>query len=131
MAHGGIAAEDIELIMKLVYRSGLGNSTAIPPGPVAWVMQEDKVQRGDKPGIEMARDEYEAACFPTIQALLDKTGVPASQIKFVITNSSLFNPTPSLSAAVINRFGLKDDTINYNLGGMGCSGGRCAGGFLT
>ena len=40
----------------------------------------------------------------------------------VIVNSSLFNPTPSLSAMIMNRFKMPPTTINYNLGGMGCSG---------
>ncbi len=70
----------------------------------------------------MAREEYEATCFQCVEALLAKTGVKASQIRFVITNSSLFNPTPSLSACIINRFKMRDDTVNYSLGGMGCSG---------
>lgn len=47
---------------------------------------------------------------------------PLPQIGAVITNCSLFNPTPSLSAAVMNHFGMGSSTINYNLGGMGCSG---------
>lgn len=34
---------------------------------------------------------------------------------------SLFNPTPSLSAMIMNHFKMGSRTINYNLGGMGCS----------
>jgi hypothetical protein len=53
----------------------------------------------------------------------------------VITNSSLFNTTPSLSATLMNHFGMPANTINYNLGGMGCSGGcrdmRGGGAFRT
>jgi predicted naringenin-chalcone synthase len=41
----------------------------------------------------------------------------------VITNSSLFNPTPSLSATIMNHFKMPHTTLNYNLGGMGCSAG--------
>jgi 3-ketoacyl-CoA synthase len=36
-------------------------------------------------------------------------------------NSSLFNPTPSLAAMIMNHFKMGSRTINYNLGGMGCS----------
>lgn len=49
------------------------------------------------------------------------TGVQPRQIGCVITNSSLFNPTPSLSAMIMNHFKMGTRTINYNLGGMGCS----------
>ena len=68
------------------------------------------------------REEFELTCFQCVEALLAKTGVRPEQIKFVVTNSSLFNPTPSLSAMIMNRFKMPSTTINYNLGGMGCSG---------
>jgi len=35
----------------------------------------------------------------------------------------LFNPTPSLSAMVVNHYKLRGNIISYNLGGMGCSAG--------
>lgn len=60
---------------------------------------------------------------PRPQDLLDKARVSPRQISIVITNSSLFNTTPSLSAAIMNHFKLPSRTVNYNLGGMGCSGG--------
>ncbi|KAI8463992.1 MAG: FAE1/Type III polyketide synthase-like protein-domain-containing protein [Monoraphidium minutum] len=123
-AGGGLAEEDLALLCKLAYRSGLGDDTAVPPKPRAVYMSGEL--GGHKPGIELAREEYEQTCFPCVEELLAKTGVKPSQIGFVITNSSLFNPTPSLSAALINRFKLRDDTINYSLGGMGCSAGVVA-----
>ncbi|GBG00075.1 hypothetical protein Rsub_12772 [Raphidocelis subcapitata] len=118
IANGGIPEDDIAFMEKLAYRSGLGDATAVVPA----------IQRApqSKPGMELAREEYQATCFSCVAELLEKTGVKPSQIKFVITNSSLFNPTPSLSAAVMNRFRMRDDTINYSLGGMGCSAGVVA-----
>jgi hypothetical protein len=62
-------------------------------------------------------------CFTAIRDLLNKTGVQPRQIKVVIVNCSLFNPTPSLSATIMNHFKMSSNTINYNLSGMGCSGG--------
>jgi hypothetical protein len=47
-------------------------------------------------------------------------------VGILVVNCSLFNPTPSLSAAVMNHFKMGSNTINYNLGGMGCSGARRA-----
>lgn len=81
--------------------------------------------RDDKLGIEAARFEFAATCFTTIEDLLNKTGVRPHQINFVITNSSLFNPTPSLCAAIMNHFKMGADTMSYSLGGMGCSAGTC------
>jgi 3-ketoacyl-CoA synthase len=57
---------------------------------------------------------------------MNKTGVQPRQIGIVITNSSLFNPTPSLSATIMNHFKMPHTTFNYNLGGMGCSAGIVA-----
>ncbi|KAH9309737.1 hypothetical protein KI387_037648, partial [Taxus chinensis] len=34
-----------------------------------------------------------------------------------------FNPTPSLSAMIINHYKLRGNITSYNLGGMGCSAG--------
>lgn len=45
------------------------------------------------------------------------------QVDVVIVNCSLFNPTPSLSAMVVNHFGMRPDIKSYNLSGMGCSAG--------
>lgn len=69
-----------------------------------------------------ARKEFEETCFNAVKDLLNKTGVHPRQIGVVITNSSLFNPTPSLSATIMNHFNMGSKTLNYNLGGMGCSG---------
>ena len=41
----------------------------------------------------------------------------------MIVNCSLFNPTPSLSAMIVNHFGMRPDIKSYNLSGMGCSAG--------
>jgi predicted naringenin-chalcone synthase len=51
-------------------------------------------------------------------------GVQPRQIGIIITNSSLFNTTPSLSATIMNHFKMSSKTLNYNLAGMGCSAGE-------
>ena len=33
----------------------------------------------------------------------------------------VLRPTPSLAAMVVHRFDMRDSTLTYNLGGMGCS----------
>ncbi|KAL6346736.1 hypothetical protein AAG906_002852 [Vitis piasezkii] len=40
--------------------------------------------------------------------------------------SSLFNPTPSLSAMIVNKYKLRGNIRSFNLGGMGCSAGVIA-----
>jgi predicted naringenin-chalcone synthase len=60
------------------------------------------------------------ACWP----LFVPAGVQPRQIGIIITNSSLFNTTPSLSATIMNHFKMSSKTLNYNLAGMGCSAGE-------
>lgn len=110
--------QDISFQEKIALRAGLGDKTAVCPA----------IQSGDAQqlGIEAARFEFGATCFPAIQEVMDKAGVRPHQIDFIVTNSSLFNPTPSLSAAIMNHFKMSARTINYSLGGMGCSAGVIA-----
>jgi 3-ketoacyl-CoA synthase len=115
---GRFTAEDLDFQEKIAFRTGLGDDTAVVPAIQAG--------RDEALGMEPARFEFAATCFPTIQEVLDKAGVGADQINFVITNSSLFNPTPSLSAMIVNHFKMGKKTIGYSLGGMGCSAGIIA-----
>ena len=45
---------------------------------------------------------------------------PYTQVDIVIVSCSCFGPTPSLAAMVVNRFDMRESTLTYNLGGMGC-----------
>lgn len=48
----------------------------------------------------------------------------------LITNCSIFCPTPSLASMLINKFKFRRDIQSYNLGGMGCSIGVVAIGLV-
>ena len=43
------------------------------------------------------------------------------QIDIVITCCSVYNPTPSMAACLVNKFGMRHDVLTYHLSGMGCS----------
>ena len=51
------------------------------------------------------------------------SGAPCGQVDILIVNCSLFNPTPSLSAMIVNHFKMASNVVTYNLNGMGCSAG--------
>jgi 3-ketoacyl-CoA synthase len=102
---------------KVLRRSGLGDETYAPPSLTQVPMQLN---------MTSCRHEFESVAFDVVRSVLNKAGVHPRQVGVVITNSSLFNLTPSLSAAILNHFKMPSTTTNYHLAGMGCSAGVIA-----
>lgn len=100
--------------LRRISNNGLGPRCSIPPN-----LLEKRYT------IEDAREEAAYVMFPTIQKLFEKTGLKPTDIDVLVTNCSLFCPTPSLSAMIINKFKMKHSIHNFSLGGMGCSAGPC------
>ncbi|OMO54696.1 FAE1/Type III polyketide synthase-like protein [Corchorus capsularis] len=73
--------------------------------------------------LKEAREESEEVIFGAIDELLAKTGIDPLDIGILVVNCTVFCPMPSLSAAVVNRYKLREDILSFNLGGMGCSAG--------
>ncbi|XP_068669055.1 3-ketoacyl-CoA synthase 4-like [Aristolochia californica] len=104
----------LEFQRKILERSGLGEETyapaamhLIPP----------------RPSMTAAREEAEQVMFGALDALFKSTSVKPKDIGILVVNCSLFNPTPSLSAMIVNKYKLRGNILSYNLGGMGCSAG--------
>ncbi|KAK6119481.1 hypothetical protein DH2020_046776 [Rehmannia glutinosa] len=96
---GSFTDENLEFQRKILERSGLGESTYLP----------DAVLRvPPNPCMAEARKEAETVMFGAIDELLAKTSLKPKDIGILIVNCSLFNPTPSLSAMVINHYKLRD-----------------------
>lgn len=106
--------ENLAFQKKILERSGLGQKTYFP---------EAILSVPANPCMSEARKEAEMVMFGAIDELLAKTGVKAKDIGILVVNCSLFNPTPSLSAMVVNHYKLRGNILSYNLGGMGCSAG--------
>ena len=111
---GTFSEENLAFQKKILERSGLGQNTYLP---------EAVLQVPPNPCMAEARKEAEAVMFGAIDQLLAKTGVKAKDIGILVVNCSLFNPTPSLSAMIVNHYKLRGNIMSYNLGGMGCSAG--------
>ncbi|OIV90717.1 hypothetical protein TanjilG_15103 [Lupinus angustifolius] len=111
---GTFSDENLAFQKKILERSGLGQKTYLPPAIL---------RVPPNPNMAEARKEAEEVMFGAIDQLLAKTGVKAKDIGVLVVNCSLFNPTPSLSAMIVNHYKLRGNIQSYNLGGMGCSAG--------
>ncbi|KAL2229629.1 3-ketoacyl-CoA synthase 1 [Sesamum indicum] len=112
--NGAFEQDSINFQKRISYRSGLGDETYFAKGITS-----------NPPMLSMkeARLEAEAVMFGALDSLFSKTGVEPKDIGILIVNCSLFNPTPSLSSMLVNRYKLRTDIKSFNLGGMGCSAG--------
>ncbi|XP_021889657.1 3-ketoacyl-CoA synthase 1 [Carica papaya] len=112
--NGAFADDTIQFQKRISSRSGLGDETYLPIGITS---------RPPNLCMEEARAEAELVMFGALDSLFEKTGVRPKDVGILIVNCSLFNPTPSLSAMIVNHYKLREDIKSYNLGGMGCSAG--------
>lgn len=111
---GSFDSKSLEFQRKILERSGLGEETYLPP-----VMHDLPLL----PTMSAARAEAEQVMFGALDSLFEKTKVKPKDIGILVVNCSLFNPTPSLSAMIVNKYKLRGNIRSYNLGGMGCSAG--------
>lgn len=111
---GAYTEETLQFQHRILQRSGLGDETYVPKAIMT---------KPPKLSMEEARLEAEAVLFGALDALFAKTGVQPRDIDILVVNCSLFNPTPSLSAMIVNHYKLRTNIKSYNLGGMGCSAG--------
>lgn len=106
-----------EFQVKILERSGLGEETYFP---------EAMHSLPPQPSMKAAREEAEQVMFGALDTLFKNTGIKPKDIGILVVNCSLFNPTPSLSAMIVNKYKLRGNIKSYNLGGMGCSAGIIA-----
>ncbi|KAA6424520.1 MAG: beta-ketoacyl-coa synthase family [Trebouxia sp. A1-2] len=109
--------QSLQFQEKIMERSGLGDETYLP----------EAVQQ-IPPQISMAaaREEAEMVLFDSVRNVLEEAKLKPGQVDILVVNCSLFNPTPSLSAMIINHFKMRSNIVSYNLAGMGCSAGVIA-----
>jgi len=109
--------KSIEFSLAVTKRSGVAPvGTYLPP---AIINQEPKTMKA-------SREEAEVVMFGCLDDLFAKTGIRPKDVGVLIVNCSLFNPTPSLTAMIVNHYKMRSDIVSYNLSGMGCSAGLIA-----
>ncbi|KAL6954227.1 Protein Nef [Sarracenia purpurea var. burkii] len=114
---GDFDETSLEFQRKILERSGLGEETYVP---------EAMHYIPPQPSMAAARDEAEQVMFGALDTLFANTSVKPKDIGILVVNCSLFNPTPSLSAMIVNKYKLRGNVRSFNLGGMGCSAGVIA-----
>jgi 3-ketoacyl-CoA synthase len=111
----GIFDEDsIVFQEKLLAKSAVGR-TAFPPGI--------SMKFPPQTALSDAMEEARLVMFTCVENVLKSTGLRAKDIDVLVVNCSLFCPTPSLSAMIVNHFKMRSNILAYSLGGMGCSAG--------
>lgn len=110
--------ESISFLKRILDKSGTGQRTAWPPGITQCLNSESAT--ADQ-SVEAARKESETVICEVVRNCLHRTETYPTEVDILIVNCSLFSPTPSLCAMVMNRFKMRGDVMAYNLSGMGCS----------
>ncbi|KAH7517810.1 hypothetical protein FEM48_Zijuj09G0103700 [Ziziphus jujuba var. spinosa] len=114
---GDFDDSSLDFQRKILERSGLGEETYVP---------EAMHYIPPRPSMAAAREEAEQVMFGALNNLFSHTHIKPKDIGILVVNCSLFNPTPSLSAMIVNKYKLRGNIRSFNLGGMGCSAGVIA-----
>ncbi|PON41070.1 Very-long-chain 3-ketoacyl-CoA synthase [Trema orientale] len=115
---GCFTPESVAFQEKVLLRSGIGNESCVP------VSLHEVLPT---PSIHSAKAEIEQVLFTIVKQLLSKQKITNPKtIDILVTNCSLFCPTPSISSMIINKFGFRSDVKSFSLSGMGCSAGILA-----
>ncbi|OAY75640.1 3-ketoacyl-CoA synthase 4 [Ananas comosus] len=109
----GFSDAALEFQGKILERSGLGEETYVPAAMHCVP---------PRPSMANARAEAEQVMFGALDSLFRATGIKPKDVGVLVVNCSLFNPTPSLSAMIVNRYAVREHP-ELQLGGMGCSAG--------
>uniref|UniRef100_UPI004072B024 3-ketoacyl-CoA synthase n=1 Tax=Zea mays TaxID=4577 RepID=UPI004072B024 len=117
MEHTRLISDDdksVRFQTRILERSGLGEDTCLPPA---------NHYIPPNPSMEASRAEAQLVIFSAIDDLVRRTGLKPKDIDILVVNCSLFSPTPSLSAMIINKYKLRSNIRSFNLSGMGASAG--------
>uniref|UniRef100_A0A453GG82 very-long-chain 3-oxoacyl-CoA synthase n=1 Tax=Aegilops tauschii subsp. strangulata TaxID=200361 RepID=A0A453GG82_AEGTS len=108
--------EHLRFMSRLLQSSGLGEETC-GPTPALYIPPHKYCT------LDAAREEAELVVFSAMDELFSKTNVPLDAIDILVVNCSCFNPTPSFTDMIVNKYKLRGDIRSVHLSGMGCSAG--------
>ncbi|CAD5177965.1 3-ketoacyl-CoA synthase 10-like [Musa acuminata AAA Group] len=114
---GKFDEESLSFQSRILKSSGIGDETYVP---------KSVFSTGNCATMKEGRAEASMAMFSALDELFEKCRVRPKDVGVLVVNCSLFNPTPSLSAMIVNHYKMRGNILSYNLGGMGCSAGIIA-----
>ncbi|KAL9239813.1 hypothetical protein vseg_014097 [Gypsophila vaccaria] len=114
---GKFSEDSLKFQAKIVEASGIGDETYVPKS----IMSPDNIAT-----MKDGREEASLVIFGALDELFEKTKIRPKDVGILVVNCSIFNPTPSLSAMIINHYKMRGNILSFNLGGMGCSAGIIA-----
>ncbi|XP_044489349.1 3-ketoacyl-CoA synthase 7 [Mangifera indica] len=106
--------ESCDFQVKVLERAGVGDEACMPT-----TLHEIP------PGVtlKLSREEIKEVLFTVVKDLLSRRKINPKSIDILVSNCSLFCPTPSITSMIINKFGLRSNIKSFSLSGMGCSAG--------
>lgn len=114
---GKFNEDSIKFQKRILDSSGIGDETYIPKS-IGSPENNATMKEG--------RAEASTVIFGALDELFEKCRIRPKDVGILVVNCSLFNPTPSLSAMIINHYKMRGNILSFNLGGMGCSAGIIA-----
>ncbi|KAK8952449.1 3-ketoacyl-CoA synthase 10 [Platanthera zijinensis] len=117
-ATGKFDDDSLSFQRRILKASGIGDETYVPRCIFS--------AAGNCATMKEGRAETAAVMFGALDELFEKCRVRPKDVGVLVVNCSLFNPTPSLSAMIVNHYKMRGNILSYNLGGMGCSAGIIA-----
>lgn len=106
--------ETIDFHTKVLEKSGIGVDACMP---------ESVHELPPNTSTKFAQEEIEMVLFSIVSDLLSKHNVHPKSIDILVSNCSLFCPTPCITSMIINKYGLRSNIKSVSLSGMGCSAG--------
>ena len=106
--------DSIAFQIKILEKSGFSEETCIPPSLARVPIRKS---------LPLAVEEVVTVIFSVVSDLFKKNSINPKAIDIVISNTSMFCPTPSLSSMIVNKFRMRSNVMSFHLSGMGCSAG--------
>ncbi|CAM8949466.1 unnamed protein product [Rhodiola kirilowii] len=108
-----LGLNEYKFLLKAIVSSGIGEQTYGPE--MVFDHREETTTCTD------SLKEMDDFFNDSIEKVLARSGVSATDIDVLVVNVSMLTSLPSLGARIINRYKMREDVQVFNLTGMGCS----------